>query len=135
MTFKRRNKNLIAFLMITALILSVFSSGAFFFDALNADGQILHAPNTSHSMSGNSRGISLFALGAVGLYAFMSSSSYSGADGIYRLSFDKNTKHIFKGFFDNSYFGLLLSFGLIAMIYIRVNEKIISHILDSDGGK
>lgn len=134
MNFKRKHKNLIAFFIIIALVLSVFSWGAFFFDAFLANELHFSAPLSANSMSAVNSSLSLLTLGAAAIFSIVNSSG-KNAETVYKFSFDKNTKHIFKGFFDNSFSALLLIFGFFAFIYSSLNEKLIKNILDSDGRK
>ena len=135
MKLKRRNKNLIAFLIIIALVLSVFSWGALFFDAFLDNTLHFTAPLSANSMSAVNSSLSLLTLGAAALFSIIGNNEGKNAETIFKLSFDKNTKHIFKGFFDNSFSALLLIFGFFAFVYSSLNEKLIENILDSDGRK
>jgi hypothetical protein len=135
MILKRKHKNLITFFIIIALVLSVFSWGAYFFDAFLTNELHFSAPISANSMSAVNSSLSLLTLGAAALFSVVNSSGGKNAETIFKLSFDKNTKHLFKDFFDNSFSALLLIFGFFAFIYSSLNEKLIKNILDSDGGK
>ncbi len=139
MRFASKNKKTISYLIVISLVLSIFLGFVSMYFNININNELIYKNYSSDfGMIGTKNANSFSGFISINNYAinFLSNFDNNSLSNSFRFSKDKNTKYIFKGFFDFKSFVLCLMFTLLCiMLCITQIEKKRKTILEGDGGK
>lgn len=139
MSFVSKNKRAISFLIITALVLSIFLGfSAVFLNVFNQNELVYKVNSNDCGVLGAKNNNSFSGLSSINNYVISLPSNLesNSSSNFFRFSIDKNTKYIFKGFFNLNNLRLYLSFTLLCIMLCTMQiEKKRRVNFEGDGTK